>query len=93
MRNCKQCTKPLPRTLKHNALYCSGNCRNRASYLRNVHAHTANEARNGNDRHKLVKRMENEAITSRHLRELRPVIERYTYPKPAPYLGAEFQII
>jgi hypothetical protein len=93
MRNCKQCSKPLPRTAGHRALYCCGHCRNRASYLRNVHACNAKDIRSEADRYKLVKRLESEAITARHLRELRPVTERYNYPTPTPYLGAEFQII
>lgn len=93
MRHCKQCNKPMSRAASLRALYCCGHCRNRASYLRNVHAHIARENRSEADINKLVKKLESEAITARHLRELQPVVERYIYPTPTPFIGAEFSII
>ncbi len=92
MTTCKHCGKPIPQTFSQKALYCSGNCQNRASYLRNVHAHTARESPTRADTYKLLKKLENEAITAQHLRELRPVVERYAYHVASPFLGVEFSI-
>ena len=90
---CQQCGKIIPPNVRKTAKYCSGNCRNKASYLRNVHAHTANEAQSSARGQNFIERLQREAQTERHLRDLRPVTDRYaSMLKSDPYLGAEYNI-
>lgn len=89
---CQQCGKIIPPNVRKTAKYCSGNCRNKASYLRNVHAHTANEAQSSARGQNFIEQLQREAITASHLRDLKPVTERYKPIARSPFLGAEFQI-
>lgn len=88
MTNCQNCGGKIPFTKREGAVYCSGNCRAKASYRRKSHKAIICKPQKTS----YLKELEKEAKTAQAIRALQPVIERYKHPVSSPFLGAQYNI-
>lgn len=105
MKTCQHCGHEIIGKRRPDTLYCDSFCRNKAANSRRDKAKRAEymrqyerkkiadkPKRDAERAKKIIQQLKREAKSAREVMTLRTITERYRYPEPSPFLGAQYNI-